>query len=76
MWGSAPADSVQNVTVTWPDGRRQSFGDFQADRIVELYSAEFRFASLRLAAGTSRFAPRRFAAFGGCRGAAVRPRQG
>jgi hypothetical protein len=34
--GLGAATAVQNVTVTWPGGRRQSFGDFDADRIVTL----------------------------------------
>jgi hypothetical protein len=34
--GLGDVDKVQNVTVTWPGGRRQSFGDFPADRIVQL----------------------------------------
>jgi hypothetical protein len=34
--GLGAATTVQNVTVRWPNGRRQSFGDFAADRIVRL----------------------------------------
>ena len=34
--GLGQSTGVQNVIVTWPDGRRQNFGDFPADRIVTL----------------------------------------
>jgi hypothetical protein len=34
--GLGNANGVQGVTVRWPDGSRQSFGDFPADRIVTL----------------------------------------
>ena len=34
--GLGESTGVQNVSVTWPDGRRKSFGDFPADRIVTL----------------------------------------
>lgn len=34
--GLGSAMSVQNVVVSWPGGRQQSFGDFPADRIVRL----------------------------------------
>ena len=34
--GLGAVTTVQNVTVTWPGGRRQSFGDFAADQIVPL----------------------------------------
>jgi hypothetical protein len=34
--GLGESDAVTNVTVTWPDATTETFGDFQANRIVEL----------------------------------------
>ena len=35
-FGLGAAIGVQSVTVRWPNGQSQNFGDFPADRIVTL----------------------------------------
>ena len=34
--GLGAATSVETITVRWPDGTRESFGPFPADRIAEI----------------------------------------